>query len=95
MSMPKKFKVSIFGESYNLVSDEPEEQIAFSAQNVDELMKIIAEKSGMSDQKRIAVLAALQLASKLKTCESLLESYSKRESQLVHRIEKELSSSVM
>ena len=95
MNTLKKYKVSIFGESYSLVSDEPEEHLVFSAQYVDEVMKNIADKSGISDQKRIAVLTALQLASRLKNYERLLESYSQKEHQLVSRIERELSSTLI
>jgi cell division protein ZapA (FtsZ GTPase activity inhibitor) len=92
MNTLKKYKVPIFGESYSFVSDEPEESLVFSAQHVDELMKLIAEKSGISDQKRIAVLTAVQLASRLRTCEKLLEGYTQKEYQLVNRIDRELSS---
>lgn len=72
MDTLKKYKVSIFGESYTLVSDESEEQLVASAQHIDELMRQLAEKTGLSDTKRIAVLASLQIACKLKTEEAEL-----------------------
>ena len=59
----KKYKVTIFGDSYFLVSDELEEHLVAAAQLVDNLMRQIAEKSQTTETKRIAVLVALQLAS--------------------------------
>ncbi len=66
----KKYKVSIFGETYTLVSDETDEQIIAAAHAVDILMREISEKSHLADPKRISILAALQLASQLKMIES-------------------------
>ncbi len=62
----KKYKVTIFGESYTLVSDEPEQHVVESAQNVDTLISVISRDSGIVDVKKLAVLVALQLASELK-----------------------------
>jgi len=93
MNTLKKYKISIFGESYTVVSDESEEHLTSSAQRVDTLMRQIAEKSGISDSKRIAVLAALQCATQLKTCELLIDHYECMETKLSTCIDRELSSS--
>jgi cell division protein ZapA len=61
----KKYKVSIFGEHYSLVSDEPEELVAQSARLVDARMQEIAQVTMITDQKKIAVLAAVLVASDL------------------------------
>lgn len=60
----KKCKVSIFGEHYVLITDETEEHLHAAAHMVDQVMRDIASKSQLTDSKRIAVLAALQLTSK-------------------------------
>jgi cell division protein ZapA (FtsZ GTPase activity inhibitor) len=95
MSTLKKCKISVFGESYTLVSDEPEEHIIVAAQSVDDLMRSIAEKSGISDTKRIAVLAALQLASNIKGLEAVIEHRTQKERQLISSLDRELSSSLL
>ncbi len=57
-----KYKVSLFGEMYNLVSDESESLVLSSASLVDSLMKNIAQQSRCTDTKRLALLVALHLA---------------------------------
>lgn len=65
--MPKSrtFKVSIFNDTYSLISDEPEERVLAAVAMVDTLMKELAEKAGSVDPKRLAVLACLKTASQL------------------------------
>ncbi|MBY0110202.1 MAG: cell division protein ZapA [Candidatus Babeliaceae bacterium] len=58
----RKYKVSLFGEVYDLVSDESEGLILNSASMVDSLMKNIAQQSRCTDTKRLALLVALHLA---------------------------------
>ena len=60
----KKYQISIFNESYTIVSDEAEHTISRAVSMVDSLMNE-AKKSGSVDSKKIAVLTALQLAVKL------------------------------
>lgn len=61
----QKIKVTILGESYTLVSDESEELIKSSAALVDNQMQELTKKLGTSiEARKIAVLVALQLASK-------------------------------
>jgi cell division protein ZapA len=88
----KKTKVSIFGETYVLLSDESEEHINAVVQEVDDLMRIIASKSEISDSKKIAVLTAVQLASQLKALREQIASYSNKERELVDHIDRELLS---
>lgn len=61
-----KYTVSVFGDTYTLVSDEPREHILDVAATVDLLMQEIAQKSNCDDGKRVAVLAALKLAAGLR-----------------------------
>lgn len=61
----KRYKVTIMRESYSLISDEAEDTISRAARLVDERMALIAEKAQITDEKKVAVLAALQFASEL------------------------------
>jgi cell division protein ZapA (FtsZ GTPase activity inhibitor) len=95
MNTLKKFKVSIFGDSYVLVSDEAEEHFNLSVQKVDALMRQVAAKSEVYDPKRIAVLVAVQLASQLKNSEERLVFYGSKEEELSELIDRELTSAMM
>ena len=82
ISQPKKYKISILGESYSIVTDETEEHIVRSASLVDTYMQEIAQKLGSADIKKLAVLAALQSSSKLLHYESMLAKEQERYSRL-------------
>lgn len=86
----KCYKVTIFSDQYSLLSDETEARITESALLVDMIMKEISEKSGIVDNKKIAVLAALRIASKLLQRESEIEKNRQKKEELVDRIEQEL-----
>ena len=92
MNTKKSYKVTIFGDQYTLVSDESEQRVVQSASLVDTLMKEIAAASKISDHKKIAVLAALRLASKLDALESEVSHSDNEKERLLQRIEKELLS---
>ncbi len=92
MNTKKSYKVTIFGDQYTLVSDEAEQRIIQSASSVDTLMKEIAAASKISDQKKIAVLAALRLASKLHDLESEISQSETEKERLLKRVENELLS---
>jgi cell division protein ZapA len=79
----KKCKVSIFGESYTLVTDESEEHVARAAQQVDALMRDITAKSQLTDSKRIAVLAALQFASKTLILQDIMQKTEEQSNKLI------------
>ncbi|HVX00800.1 MAG TPA: cell division protein ZapA, partial [Candidatus Babeliaceae bacterium] len=68
-SAVKKYKLSIFGEAYTIVSDESEEILLKAAKQLDGLMREVSQKSQIADAKRIAVLAALQIATHSQTLE--------------------------
>jgi cell division protein ZapA (FtsZ GTPase activity inhibitor) len=89
----KSYKVSILGEQYSLVSDEPEGHVMQSALMVDSLLREIAEKSGSADTKKVAVLAALQLASRLVYAQIHIERENLQKEALSLRINQELSNS--
>ncbi len=87
--MKNSSKLLIFGDHYSVVSDESQSQLTHAAAQVDALMKEISAKVPHIDDKRIAVLAALQLASKVIALESQIEHTSVRHKELVDRIEHE------
>lgn len=60
----KQCKVHIFGDEYSLISNESEEHVKAAAHMVDLLMREIASKGSVHQDKKVSVLAALQLASK-------------------------------
>ncbi|MBA3953973.1 cell division protein ZapA [Candidatus Dependentiae bacterium] len=91
MSNVTKYKVSIFGESYFLVSDESQEHVNAAALLVDSCMREIAEKSQITESKRIAVLVALQLASKALTSMDIVDRQQQKSDRLLALMDKELS----
>jgi cell division protein ZapA (FtsZ GTPase activity inhibitor) len=82
ISQPKKYKISILGESYSIVTDETEEHIVRAASLVDTYMQEIAQKLGSGDIKKLAVLAGLQSSSKLLHSEIMLAQERERYSRL-------------
>ncbi len=63
MLVPKKCKVSIFNETYSLVSDESETHIYESAELVNKLLREAVEAHPLSSFNNNLVLIALRLAS--------------------------------
>lgn len=92
MNPVKSYKVTILGDQYTLASDESGEMIVQAASVVDALMKEIAQHSKISDTKKIAVLAALQLAGKLAVSESENEAIKRHKEKLIDTINQELFS---
>jgi cell division protein ZapA len=68
---PTTVKVTIFHQQYSVTSEDPS-QVEALAQEVDELMVSIAQRAGNVDSTRIAVLASLHLADRLRTIENEL-----------------------
>src|SRR5438105_171337 len=89
----KTYKVLILGDHYTIVSNESEQHILQVEQLLNSLLKDIAEKSALNDTKKVAVLAALQLSSKLLYAQQHMEKESVAQLQLAQRIQQELSSS--
>lgn len=82
----KVVRVVIFGQSYTLrVAGEPggTESLAVG---VDQLMNQIATRAGTSDPARIAVLAALHLADRVRQLEANAEAQDQRARALDRQI---------
>jgi cell division protein ZapA len=65
-------QVTIFHQTYTLRAVGDEREIQELADSVDQLMATIAAKSANPDSLRVAVLACLHLADRLRTLESEL-----------------------
>lgn len=87
----ESYKFMIFGNEYSLVSDEERTRVERAANAVDLLMTELANRSGLTDHKRLAVLAALQLASKVVDLELTLDSFKEQENSLLERIDRFLA----
>ena len=88
----KNYKVVIFEEEYHLVSDEPEEHILQAAALVDKMIKELASQAPRSEKHKLAVLTAMQCASKMIKFQQELEKRKKQERELVTRTQHALSS---
>jgi len=74
----KTVRVTIFNQTYTLAATEEPGEVEVLGQTVDELMTSIAQRAGNMDSQRIAVLACLHLADRLRTIESELSSLKER-----------------
>lgn len=72
-ALVKRYKVTIAGESYFLVSDEPEERVKAVARLVDTKIQSLAHLGHTDDSKRVATLVALQYASTTQAFEERAE----------------------
>lgn len=91
MNEKKSYKIQIFEEHYVLSSDESEALIQKSAELVDASMKEISRHFAITDAKKIAILSALRIASKLLHCEREHDNNEQRMVILKDYIDQELS----
>ncbi len=77
----KTVRVTIFNQSYTLVATEEDGEVEALAHSVDELMTDIAQRAGNVDANRIAVLACLHMADKLRAIERELSDLKARVDQ--------------
>jgi len=94
----KSFKLHIFEDEFNLISDEPENHLNQAARMVDLIMREIADGIAHPNKQKVATLAALQLASQLLQSKNVFEKqqeeYHKDEQKLMAYLDKEISSLV-
>ena len=74
----KQVRVSIFNQTYALRTKGDVRETEELAHTVDELMTTIAHRSGNIDTSRVAVLACLHLADRLRSIENDLTSLQDR-----------------
>jgi len=68
-------RVTIFHQNYSLLAQGDAAELERAAQTVDELMHSIAAVAPTVDTTRIAVLACLHLADRLRALEAKTEAY--------------------
>jgi cell division protein ZapA (FtsZ GTPase activity inhibitor) len=89
----KSLKLRIFDKEYTIVSDESEERVKQTAYLVDSLMREIVEHAKKLPEERIAVLAALRLASQLLAIESKEKQATAKAESLNALLDRELATS--
>lgn len=65
----KTVRVTIFNQTYSLAATEEEGEVEALAHSIDELMTSIATRAGNVDSNRVAVLACLHMADRLRSME--------------------------
>lgn len=88
----KSYTLHIFGMDYKIVSDEPEAHLIQAAATVDRLMKEIAGGSTHAEKHKVAVLAALQVASTLLYNQQEIATKKNHENAVMNRLERILAS---
>jgi len=92
MKTEKSLKITILGKSFFIVTDEDTEDILQAASLVDFLMREKLEKSPASNESKIALITALQIATDLKKNLREFDQYKKVTDGLVSFINQESSS---
>jgi cell division protein ZapA len=77
----KTVRVTIFNQNYSLVATDEPGEVEALAHSVDELMTGIAQRAGNADGNRIAVLACLHMADRLRAMERELAELKSRVDQ--------------
>ncbi|EKD49022.1 MAG: hypothetical protein ACD_64C00029G0003 [uncultured bacterium] len=78
----KAYKVRINGDEFHLVSDEAEAHVLKAAEKVDAIIKELSTGASRIDKRKVAILAALQLASELLHIQEALADHKQKESAL-------------
>jgi cell division protein ZapA len=91
MDTPKQpVRVHIFHQSYSLLADGNARDVEEIAAVVDELMTSIADRVSSGDSTRVAVLACLHLADKLRAAERQLRLFEDKSVQIASLLEEAL-----
>jgi cell division protein ZapA len=94
--MPKQpVRVHIFNQTYTLLAEGDPREVEAVAHQIDELMATIANHAGTGDATRVAVLACLHLADKLKAAEAQLRSMEDKSERIAEILEKALETELV
>ena len=85
----KKYRAHIFGDTYAIISDDKEVLILEAGKIVDALMREIADASQTTDSKKIAVLAALKIATKALNLQAMMEQEKRLSSRIMNVLDRE------
>lgn len=89
--MPKQpVRVHIFNQSYSLLVDGDPREVEEVARQVDDLVASIASHTSSTDSTRVAVLACLHLADKLRAAEKQLQLVEDKSGRIVMLLEEAL-----
>jgi cell division protein ZapA len=89
--MPRQpVRVQIFNQSYSLLVDGDPGEVQEIAQQVDELVASIASRTSSSDSTRVAILACLHLADKLRAAEKQLQLFEDKSGRIATLLEEAL-----
>lgn len=88
----KSYKVIIFEEEYSLISDEKQDHILEAAALVDQMMKELSSHAPRSEKHKLAVLTALQCASRMIQMSESLQERKQYEKELMNRTDQIISS---
>ncbi len=83
-------RVHIFNQSYSLLVDGDPKDVQEIAHEIDELMCTIAGRSS-GDSSRVAVLACLHLADRLRAAEKQLKSFEDKSERFASLLEEALT----
>jgi cell division protein ZapA len=86
------YKVLINGDELHLVSDESQAHVLKAAERVDAIMQELSAHASRIDKRRVAILAALQLASELLHAQEDLAHRQKKEDALAALIDRTVAS---
>lgn len=89
MDRQKKLKISILGKSYLINTDETQEDVFAAAHLVDSMIKENAAKASVSDDSKVAVIVALQLATELNKALNKLSGFESKIEQLNNLLQTE------
>lgn len=76
MDPRKSVRVTIYNQPYTLTATSEAGEVEELAHTVDELMTSIARQSGNADANRVAVLACLHLADRVRVSEAKSREFS-------------------
>jgi cell division protein ZapA len=85
-------RVQIFNQSYSLLVDGDPGEVQEIAHQVDELVAAIASRTSSGDSTKVAVLACLHLADKLRAAEKQLQLFEDKSGRIATLLEEALGS---
>ena len=83
-------RVQIFNQSYSLLVDGDPGEVQEIAHQVDELVASIASRTSSGDSTKVAVLACLHLADKLRAAEKQLQLFEDKSGRIATLLEEAL-----
>lgn len=86
-------RVQIFNQTYSLLVDGDPKDVEELAHEIDELMYTISNRTSPGDSTRVAVLACLHLADKLRAAEKQLKSFEDQSERFASLLEEAIEHS--